>query len=91
MFYIASCTEFIVAIVCMQLVEWSKISLDDAQALYEAIPELEKKQVFDAEKGELRNRKGNITLRMLLAHTAGFGYSFFDPRHGMYAGRLAGV
>lgn len=84
MFYIASCTKFLVAISCMQLVEQGKIGLDDAQALYKVIPELEKKQVFDFEKGELRDRKGDITLRKLLAHTAGFGYSFFDPRIGMY-------
>jgi CubicO group peptidase (beta-lactamase class C family) len=88
MFYIASCTKFIATIACMQLVEQGKIGLDDAQALYKAVPELEKKQVFDYEKGELRDRKGDITLRMLLAHTAGFGYSFFDPRLGLYAKKV---
>ena len=81
---IASCTKFIATIACMQLVEQGKIGLDDHDALYKLIPELKSKQVFDFEKGELRDRKGEITLRKLLAHTAGFGYSFFDPRVAMY-------
>lgn len=68
----------------MQLVEQGKIGLDDAEAVYKAIPELRNKQVFDYEKNEMRERKGDITLRKLLAHTAGFGYSFFDPRVGLY-------
>lgn len=84
MFYMASCTKFIVAIAVMQLVEQGKIGLDDHEALYKLIPELEKKQVFDYEKGTMRDRKGDITLRMLLAHTAGFGYNFFDPRVQMW-------
>ena len=70
----------------MQLVESGKIGLDDHTALYKLIPELESKQVFDHESGKLRPRKGEITLRKLLAHTAGFGYSFFDPRVGLYEG-----
>jgi CubicO group peptidase (beta-lactamase class C family) len=88
MFYIASCTKFIVTIACMQLVEQGKIGLDDAQALYKICPELEKVQVFDVEKGELRPRKGDITLRKLLAHTAGFGYGFFDVRLKLYGQKI---
>lgn len=84
MFWIASCTKFIATIAGMQLVEQGKIPLDDSQWLYKIAPELEKKEVFDYEKGVLRSRKGEITFRMLLAHTAGFGYAFFDPRVNMY-------
>lgn len=40
MFWIASCTKFIVTIAAMQLVERGKIGLDDAQALYKIVPEL---------------------------------------------------
>lgn len=32
------------------------------------------------ENGELVERKGDITLRNLLTHTAGFGYTFFNER-----------
>lgn len=87
-FYIASCTKFITAIACMQLVEQGKIDLDDAKALYKVCPELEKKEVYDPEKNELRPRKGDITLRKLLAHTAGFGYEFFDERVVMYGKKI---
>ncbi|KIW01488.1 hypothetical protein, variant [Verruconis gallopava] len=88
MFYFASCTKFITAIACMQLVEQGRICLDDAEALYKAVPELKEKQVFDVQTGELRPPKGDITLRKLLAHTAGFGYSFFDPRLNMYGQKV---
>ncbi|KAF2421035.1 beta-lactamase, partial [Tothia fuscella] len=77
-FWIASCTKMITGLACMQLVEQGKIDLDDAQAVYKLCPELEKVKVIDGDK--LLERKGDITLRMLLTHTAGFGYEFFDPR-----------
>jgi CubicO group peptidase (beta-lactamase class C family) len=88
MFWLASCTKVITSIAAMQLVEQGKIGLDDAQALYNICPELEKKQVFDMATGELRPRKGDITLRKLLAHTAGFGYSAFDARIKMYGQKV---
>jgi CubicO group peptidase (beta-lactamase class C family) len=75
-FWIASCTKMITGIACMQLVEQNKLSLDDPKLVYSICPELERMKVLD-DNGKLVERKGDITLRMLLAHTAGFGYSFF--------------
>lgn len=78
-FWIASCTKMITGIACMQLVEQGKLSLDDHQALYKILPELEKVQVLQ-EDGKLVKKEKEITLRMLLSHTAGFGYSFFNRK-----------
>jgi len=75
-FWIASCTKMITALACMQLVEQGKISLDDPKQVYKICPEIEKVKVL--QDGKLVDRKGDITLRMLLAHTAGFGYEFFN-------------
>ena len=77
-FWIASCTKLITGIACMQLVEQGKISIEDSKALYAVLPELKDKKVL--ENGKLVDKKRDITLRMLLDHTAGFGYAFFDPR-----------
>jgi CubicO group peptidase (beta-lactamase class C family) len=89
-FWIASCTKMITGIACMQLVEQGKISLDDPQDVYKLCPEIEKAKVL--QDGKLVDRKGDVTLRMLLAHTAGFGYEFFNSglkEHGRAGG--AGV
>ena len=84
-FWIASCTKMITGIACMQLVEQGKLSLDDADQVEKIAPELAKVQVIDG--GKLVPKKRKITLRMLLAHTAGFGYSFFDARLNDYYGQ----
>ncbi|KKY19967.1 putative beta-lactamase family protein [Diplodia seriata] len=78
-FWIASCTKIITGIACMQLVEQGKLSLDDSDALYKIIPELKDKKVLQ-DDGSLVPKKKEITLRMLLDHTAGFGYTFFNPK-----------
>jgi CubicO group peptidase (beta-lactamase class C family) len=75
-FWIASCTKMITGIACMQLVEHNKLSLDDPKLVYTICPELERMKVLD-DNGKLVERKEDITLRMLLTHTAGFGHSFF--------------
>ncbi|KAK7519094.1 beta-lactamase/transpeptidase-like protein [Phyllosticta citriasiana] len=87
-FWIASCTKLITGIACMQLVEQGKISLDDTKSLYAAVPELKEKKVLD--NGKLVDKKREITLRMLLDHTAGFGYAIFNPRVRDY-GYPAGI
>lgn len=83
-FWIASCTKMITGIAAMQLVEQGKLSLDDHEGLYKLCPELKEKQVLE-EGGKLVPRKGEITIRNLLSHTAGFGYSFFNPKLRDYA------
>ncbi|KAL3478512.1 beta-lactamase/transpeptidase-like protein [Aspergillus californicus] len=87
-FWIASCTKMIVGIACMQLVEQGKISLDDAAAVERLCPELEAVKVLQPD-GSLVDKKRGITLRMLLTHTAGFGYTFMQAGlrdHGRPAG-----
>lgn len=89
-FWIASCTKLITAIACLQLVEQGKIGLDDHQMLYKYVPELEKMKMVSLEPDgfitkKLVDRPGNITLRMLLSHTAGFAYTFLDPRAAIYS------
>jgi CubicO group peptidase (beta-lactamase class C family) len=78
-FWIASCTKMITGIACMQLVEQNKLALDDAKLVEQLCPELKGVKVLD-ESGQLVERKGEITLRMLLAHTAGFSYTFFNTK-----------
>lgn len=77
-FWIASCTKMITGIACMQLVEQGKLALDDVQLVEGLCPELKDVKVLEGQK--LVPKKRGITLRMLLSHTAGFGYSFFDKR-----------
>lgn len=78
-FWIASCTKLLATIACMQCVEQGTLKLDDSAHLYKLCPELEKVQVLE-DDGKLVDKKKDITLRMLLSHTAGFGYEFFNPK-----------
>lgn len=78
-FWVASCTKLVTAVAVLQLVEQGKASLDDADLIKKVLPEIEQKQVYlDGVNGVPQEK--DVTLRMLLAHTAGFGYTFFDPR-----------
>lgn len=87
-FWIASCTKLLATIACMQLVEQGKLELHDHSQLYKIVPELEKVGVLQ-DDGTLVPKQKEITLRMLLDHTAGFGYEFFN-RKLMDYGRPAG-
>ncbi|KAG9854732.1 beta-lactamase/transpeptidase-like protein, partial [Aureobasidium melanogenum] len=82
-FWFASCTKMITAIAAMQLVEANKIHLDDGDQLEQILWELKNRKVLveDAE-GQLSlvEKRTKITLRMLLSHTAGFGYSFSNTK-----------
>ncbi|KAI9733618.1 MAG: hypothetical protein M1834_003220 [Cirrosporium novae-zelandiae] len=75
-YWIASCTKMIVGIACMQLVEQGKLALDDGEQVEKLCPELKAVKVLQ-DDGTLVEKKRSITLRMLLTHTAGFGYTFF--------------
>lgn len=78
-FWLASCTKVVTAIACMQLVEGGKIGLDDHARLYQICPELRDKKVLQ-DDGNLVARTGDITLRQLLCHSAGFGYPYSNPK-----------
>jgi CubicO group peptidase (beta-lactamase class C family) len=78
-YWIASCTKMLTGIACMQLVEQGKLKLDDGEHIENLCPELKKLKVLKPD-GSLEEKKNGITLRMLLTHTAGFGYTFFNER-----------
>ncbi|WP_420467742.1 serine hydrolase domain-containing protein [Panacagrimonas sp.] len=75
---IASMTKAITSVAAMQLVEQGKLDLESPASKW--APELGKVQVLDgfdaAGKPKLRAPKHAMTLKHLLTHTAGFGYSF---------------
>jgi CubicO group peptidase (beta-lactamase class C family) len=82
MFRIASMTKPVTSLAVMQLVEQGRLSLDDPAEKY--LPQLANLKVFetfDAKTGAytLRPAKRAPTVRQLLTHTAGFGYSFTSP------------
>lgn len=78
-FWIASCTKMIGGIACMQLVEQGKLHLDDGDEMERLCPELKDIKVLQND-GTLVEKNKKITLRMLLSHTAGFGYAFFNNK-----------
>jgi CubicO group peptidase (beta-lactamase class C family) len=78
-FWIASCTKMLVGLACMQLVEKGVLKLDDGHQTEELAPELKSLKVLRP-GGTCEEKKKSITLRMLLSHTAGFGYTFFNER-----------
>ncbi|KAG7106864.1 ML-236A carboxylate methylbutanoyltransferase mlcH like protein [Verticillium longisporum] len=78
-FWIASCTKMLTGVACMQLVEQGRFSLDDGDRIENLCPELKDLKVLRSD-GVLEDKKNRITLRMLLSHTAGFGYTFFNER-----------
>lgn len=78
-FWMASCTKMLTGIACMQLVEQGKLKLDDGEQLESLCPELKGLKVLKID-GSFEEKKNAITLRMLLTHTAGFGYTFFNER-----------
>ncbi|MEP6817332.1 MAG: serine hydrolase domain-containing protein, partial [Marmoricola sp.] len=84
---IFSTTKAIAGTACLQLVEEGKLDLDAPAKQYApAIGELGVLDGFE-DDGTPRTRapKRDITTRMLLTHTAGFGYDFFNERYNRLA------
>ena len=80
---IFSCTKAITGTAAMQLVEEGRLDLDAPAKNY--VPELGEVKViegFDSSGNPvLRPPKRDITTRMLMLHTAGFGYEFLDENY----------
>jgi CubicO group peptidase (beta-lactamase class C family) len=80
-FRIASMTKAVTSVGVMRLVEQGKIGLDDEVSKY--LPRLASPQVFskvDEQAGTYLTQpaKRPITIRQLLTHTSGIGYSWSD-------------
>jgi methyl acetate hydrolase len=86
-FAIFSTTEAIAGTAVMQCVEEGKLDLDVPAKTY--APDISQLQVLDgfdaAGKPRLRPPKREITTRMLMLHTAGLGYDFFNAQYNRLA------
>jgi methyl acetate hydrolase len=86
-FAIFSTTKAITGTAVLQCVEDGKLDLDAPAKTY--IPDIGQLKVlegFDADgKPKLRSPKRDITTRMLMLHTAGFGYDFFNANYNRLA------
>lgn len=84
---IFSTTKAITGTACLQLVEEGRLDLDAPAKTY--APDIGKLQVLDgfdaAGSPMLRAPKRDITTRMLLCHTAGFAYDFFNAQYNRLA------
>ena len=84
---IFSTTKAIAGTACLQLVEDGSLDLDAPAKNY--APEIGDLQVLDGfdQNGDpmLRPPKRDVTTRMLLLHTAGFGYDFFNETYNRLA------
>ena len=84
---IFSTTKAITGTACLQLVEDGRLDLDAPAKSY--VPDIGKLQVLEGfdDKGapRLRAPKRDITARMLLLHTAGLGYDFFNESYSRLA------
>ncbi len=79
MIWIASMTKALATVGVLQLVEQGRLGLDDDVA--SIVPEFGELQVldgFDGDEPRLRPAAGGATIRNLLTHTAGLGYTFIN-------------
>ncbi|VVT55238.1 uncharacterized protein SAPINGB_P004496 [Magnusiomyces paraingens] len=88
-FWIASCTKVSATIVALQAVEKGIVSLDSADDVEKWCPELANipiiKDITNDGTVTLVPKSTRITLRMLLSHTSGFSYTFFNKNYNEYA------
>ncbi|MBV9777683.1 MAG: beta-lactamase family protein [Acetobacteraceae bacterium] len=86
-FAIFSTTKAITGTAVLQLVEEGKLDLDAPAKRYAPdIGQLQVLEGFDASgKPRLRAPARDVTTRMLLLHTAGFGYDFFNEKYNRLA------
>ena len=86
-FAIFSTTKAVTGTAALQLMEDGKLDLDAPAKSY--VPEIGTLQVLDGFDGDgkprLRAPKRDITTRMLLLHTAGFGYDIFNEHYNRLA------
>ncbi|ACB97432.1 serine hydrolase domain-containing protein [Beijerinckia indica] len=86
-FALFSTTKAITATAVLQLVEEGRLDLDAPASHYS--PDIGKLQVIEGfeETGapKLRAPKRSITTRMLMLHTGGFGYDFFNETYNRLA------
>jgi methyl acetate hydrolase len=82
-FAIYSTTKAITGTAVMQCVEEGKLDLDAPAKTY--VPDIGKLEVLDGFGADgtpkLRAPKRDITTRMLMLHTAGLGYDFFNASY----------
>ena len=82
-FAIFSTTKAITGTAVLQCIEEDKLDLDVPAKTY--VPDIGKLKVLDGfdstGKPQLRTPKRDITTRMLMLHTAGFGYDIFNANY----------
>lgn len=85
-FAMFSTTKAITGTILMKMVEEGKVSLDDPVSKY--VPEIGDIEVFvgydDHGVPITRKPENEITVEMLMLHTAGFGYDFFSEDDANY-------
>ena len=86
-FAIFSTTKAITSTAALQLVEEGKLDLDAPASDYAPdIASLKVIEGFDSNgEPQLRDPKRPVTTRMLMLHTAGFGYDFFNETYNRLA------
>ena len=80
MFAIMSMTKAFTSVCALQLIEQGALDLEQPVAgILPAFGELKVLEGFDGETPRLRPPVGRATIRHLLTHTSGLGYSFLNP------------